>query len=142
MTREESGRRTGRKYGATNGRRAVESGQLAKAVSPEVCAANGRIQGKRNAESGHMRRIQEIGASLGGKAMSNWLVESGHIFRITTPETRRKGGVTQCHIRWHVARNKPNPKKCELCRRDLENANKLSAANEPPATQSQGSGKQ
>jgi len=138
MTRQESGRRTGRKYGAINGRRAVESGQLAKAVSPEVCAANGRIQGKRNAESGHMQRIQEIGCALGGKARSKALVESGHIFKITTFETRSKGGVAVNHIRWHVARNKPNPKKCELCRRDLENANKLSAVNEPPVQTDKG----
>jgi hypothetical protein len=35
-----------------------------------ACSMGGKIQGKRNAESGHMVDIQKIGASLGGKRSS------------------------------------------------------------------------
>ena len=35
-----------------------------------ACSIGGKIQGKRNADSGHMANIQKIGASLGGKKSS------------------------------------------------------------------------
>lgn len=52
--------------------------------SRELCKIlGGKAAGKKNAESGHMKRI----AGLGGKAN----VESGHIYTIATEESRMKG---------------------------------------------------
>jgi len=131
----------GKKFGRANGNRAVESGQLAKAAQLAPVAENGRIQGKKNAESGHMQRIQEVGASLGGKAAA--AAHPNHIFEITTYETRAKGGVAGSHVNWHVNRGKPNPAKCELCRRELKEKlqQKLSAVN-VGAAEPQGSNQQ
>jgi hypothetical protein len=60
------------------------------------------------------------GNSKGGKVQGKINVETGFLDRIRTYEGSRRGGVRQCHERWHVARNKPNPRKCELCQQDLE----------------------
>lgn len=125
MTRQEAARMIGKKYGPASGKRAVESGQLARAGQLAPLAENGRIQGKRNAECGHIQRIQEIGASLGGKAAA--AAHPNHIFEITTYETRAKGGAAASHLRWHVKRSKPNPARCELCA--LELSKNISAVN-------------
>jgi hypothetical protein len=53
---------------------------------PDVLARVGAKQGKINAESGHMQRIQKIGCVLGGKivgpTLGRRMVESGHMDRI------------------------------------------------------------
>lgn len=56
----------------------------------------------------------------GGKVQGQANVESGFLDKIRTPEGQHLGGVRQCHNRWHVGRNKPNFKRCELCRAELE----------------------
>ena len=118
MTRKQlAAQKIGKKYGPINGRRAVESGQLAKAGLLAPLVENGTIQGEKNRESGHIQAIQKIGASLGGKVQS--AADPGHIFRITNYETRAAGGRAASHIHWHVRRNKPNP-RCELCADELE----------------------
>jgi hypothetical protein len=133
MNRHESGKLAGKTFGKQNGKRAVESGQLAKAWLLAPVRENGRIQGEKNRESGHMQKVQKIGASLGGKAAS--AANPNHIRQITTPDTRRMGALAQpiedkirggrasTHLRWHVNRGRQfyNPKKCELCREELQN---------------------
>lgn len=61
-------------------------------INPETrfedCAKGGKIAGRKNAESGHMREIQKIGASLGGKVAT--------------------------HNKWHVNRGITND-NCNLC---------------------------
>jgi hypothetical protein len=37
----------------------------------EMCRINGTLQGRKNVESGHLARIQKLGASLGGKITGN-----------------------------------------------------------------------
>jgi hypothetical protein len=74
--------------------------------------------GLRNAQTGHIQRIQKIGCSLGGQAIADANMKSGRWSRI------RKlglsiGGKTQTHLRWHVARDIFQP-NCELCRNQLE----------------------
>jgi hypothetical protein len=139
MTRQESGRRAGRKYGKQNGKRAVESGQLAEAgklVSPDHIQELGLVQGKLNRESGHIQRIQKLACSLGGKAQS--AADPGHIFRITNFSTRSKGGKVQTHQRWHTARgiNKPT---CELCVKEIEERKaRFAAVIEPPVQMEKG----
>ena len=71
-------------------------------VTPTSLRNGGLAQGKRNAENGHMQRIQKLGASAGGT----------------------KGGPAATHLRWHLLRNKPNPDKCELCAEELRNETK------------------
>ena len=46
----------------------ARAGGLASAQMPGHMSKMAEIQGKANAESGHMQRIQKIGCSLGGKA--------------------------------------------------------------------------
>jgi hypothetical protein len=46
----------------------------------------GRIGGRQAVESGQIL------------ALGRWGVESGHIKRMSTPETRRKGGLIACHL--------------------------------------------
>ena len=86
----------------------------------------GITQGNRNRESGW---IQTIGRRQGKKN-----AESGHVLKIRTPESTRKGGLATpvehkitiglrgLHNRWHVARGISNPKKCVLCAKELEHA--------------------
>jgi hypothetical protein len=76
-------------------------------VTPTSLRNGGLAQGKRNAQNGHMQRIQKLGASLGGT----------------------KGGPAATHLRWHLLRNKPNPDKCELCAEELRNETKKQFGN-------------
>jgi len=46
----------------------AKTGGIAAAKIPGLMSSIAAIQGKANTESGHMRRIQKIGCSLGGKA--------------------------------------------------------------------------
>jgi hypothetical protein len=117
VARQEVARKIGKLYGSSNGKRAVESGQLAKAGKLAPVAENGRVQGAKNAETGHIQRIQKMGASPGGRAAA--------------------------HLVWHVRRNRPNYERCSLCWEELEEKleHKLSAVN-PPAAQPQGSNQQ
>jgi nitrogen fixation protein len=61
----------GLRYGHQNGLNSVASGHLKRISNlPQTIEArkkNGLIQGRRNADTGHMKSIQKIGASLGGK---------------------------------------------------------------------------
>lgn len=43
-------------------------------------------------------------------------VENGHFKRITSRETCAKGGSKSCHVHWHVKRNITNP-VCPLCKK-------------------------
>ena len=78
----------------------ARSGGLAMArAHPDVLARVGAKQGKINAESGHMQRIQKIGCSLGGQkvghALGRKMADSGQLAKIA-----RMGGFvvsTQRH---------------------------------------------
>jgi hypothetical protein len=90
----------------------------------------GITQGKRNRESGW---IQTIGRRQGRKN-----AKSGHIHKIRTPESTRKGGLATpidrkitmglrgLHNRWHVERGISNPKKCAICAKELEHEKNIS----------------
>ena len=52
------------------------------------------------------------------RALGKRNVESGWLEKIKTREGSIRGALKACHIRWHVLRCKPNPKKCELCRNE------------------------
>jgi len=54
------------------------------------------------------------GGRLGGRttADSGKLATVG--LGIKTPESLVKGGRAACHLKWHVKRNRPNP-RCEFC---------------------------
>jgi len=110
----ERNRRNGRK----GGRKAVESGQLARARElPQYkigCKKGGRTQGpingRRMVESGqlaslrtpeHQRKAGRVGGSISGPINGRKNVESG-----TLAKAR--------HFRWHVERNRPNP-RCMYC---------------------------
>jgi len=48
-------------------------------------------------------------------------VASGFLDRIRTREGSQRGAIRSLHLRWHVLRNKPNP-RCELCIELIERA--------------------
>jgi hypothetical protein len=80
--------------GRAAGRIAADKvGFLDSIRTPETCSQGGKIGGRKVAESG---RLSTIG--LG----------------IRTAESEAKGGRACCHLRWHVRRNRPNP-RCEFC---------------------------
>jgi hypothetical protein len=83
---------SGPSNGRIQGRKNIESGHIQKL---------GLAQGFKNAQSGHMKRIQKLGASLSGQIAA----KSGRLAVIN---------VTARHIRWHVNRNRPNP-RCSFC---------------------------
>lgn len=63
-----------------------------------ACSIGGQIQGKRNAESGHMVNIQKIGSSIGGKKSSEICREkrvNAFFDPVLRNEIARKGGQTQ-----------------------------------------------
>jgi hypothetical protein len=70
--------------GHKQGRLNAENGWLESIRTPE----HQRAAGLKNAESGHIQKIQKAAAHLGGRK--------------------------QCHLRWHVARDRFNP-NCVLC---------------------------
>jgi hypothetical protein len=56
----------------------------------------------------------------GGKVQGKANAASGFLDSIRTQAGSRRGGVKQNHLRWHIARGKPNPRRCELCQQELE----------------------
>jgi hypothetical protein len=52
--------------------------------------------------------------------LGNQHVASGFLASIRSEERSRRGGIACAHLRWHVARHKPNPAKCELCAKELQ----------------------
>jgi len=87
--------------GVTQEKRAeyAKAGGLAAANIPGLMSRMAAIQGKANAESGHMQRIQKIGCSLGGQkvghALGRKMADSGQLAKIA-----RMGGFvvsTQRH---------------------------------------------
>lgn len=79
--------------GVTKENRVVyaRAGGQATAEMPGHMSRMAAVQGKRNADSGHMQRIQKIGASLGGKIngpkLGRMMAESGQLL-----ELARMGG--------------------------------------------------
>jgi hypothetical protein len=73
----------------------ARAGGNATAQTPGHMSRMAAVQGKRNADSGHMQRIQKIGASLGGKIngpiIGRRMVENGHLDRI-----KGMGGKVTC----------------------------------------------
>ena len=71
------------------------AGGKAAAKIPGLMSQRGKVQGKRNADSGHMREIQKIGCVLGGKItgpkLGRMMVESGQLDRI-----KGMGGKVTC----------------------------------------------
>ena len=82
------------------GRLAVTSGHLASIRSYESSSrggkTQGKIQGKANVESGHLARIQRLGAVAGARRV----VELGLGVKLG------KSGMGNC-FRWNIRRNKP-----------------------------------
>ena len=70
----------------------------------------GRIQGRKNIESGLLARICKDGGRVQGKKNA----ESGHFASITTQESLVKGSKAGNHTRWHINRGIINP-DCPLC---------------------------
>jgi hypothetical protein len=64
----------------------ARAGGLATAQMPGHMSSMAAIQGGRNAASGHMQRVQKLGASAGGKIVGpivgRRMVENGHMDRI------------------------------------------------------------
>jgi hypothetical protein len=54
------------------------------------------------------------------EALGNQNVASGFLESIRSVESSRRGGVACTHLRWHIARHRWNPDKCELCYEELE----------------------
>lgn len=73
----------------------ARAGGLATARTPGHMTRMASIQGRINADPGHMRRIQKIGASLGGKVagsiVGRMMVESGQLDSI-----KSMGGLAVC----------------------------------------------
>lgn len=67
-------------------------------LHPNLLSENGKVQGTKNVESGHMARIQKVGCVLGGKVsgpiLGRKMVESGHLDRI-----KKLGGKAVCEKR-------------------------------------------
>ena len=73
----------------------ARAGGVATAQMPGHMSRMAAVQGRINAESGHMQRIQKIGCSLGGKIngpiIGRRMVENGHMDRI-----KGMGGKATC----------------------------------------------
>jgi hypothetical protein len=76
-----------RKLGCRN----VRNGHL-KRIQKIGASLGGAVQGPINARSGHMRRVQRIGASLGGKTTGPSPANIARLKAITTPESLKLGG--------------------------------------------------
>lgn len=97
----------------------AQSGHLDRIRTIDVCVKGGKAAGKKAVENGHLKHASAIAgqknkesgwaAELGRRA-----VESGQLRKVTTPESRAKGGRSGNHARWHVNRTVINP-DCGLC---------------------------
>jgi len=101
-----------RKGGHLQGQAAVESGQLAEARSirtPEEHREFSRRGGLANVESGHIAAVGRAHGKIQGRKN----VESGLLEKIR-PAAGRKGGPIAMHNRWHVKRGIISS-TCKLC---------------------------
>jgi hypothetical protein len=74
------------KGGKVAGKKAVESGQLAKAarlgglaLTKEQCSKGGKLGGRKNVESGHMKRMQKIAHIASRKAILQYDMDGNFI---------------------------------------------------------------
>jgi hypothetical protein len=67
-----------RNNGRIQGRKNVESGQLDRIRDIEKC----REVGKRNVKSGHLKRISSLGGKVGGKTQGRKNAESGFLKKL------------------------------------------------------------
>lgn len=81
----------------------ARAGGIAAAKIPGLMSRMAAVQGKANAESGHIQNIQKIGCSLGGKIygpiLGRRMVESGHMARIC-----KMGGAVVSNLR-HIKKD-------------------------------------
>jgi len=95
------------------------------AAIPGHMAEAGRIGGKIGGKIGgrktadlqigvHDPKVRETATSIGGSVQGAANVVSGHLDNIRTWEVCSLGGKTAGHRRYHVARNRFNP-KCDFC---------------------------
>ena len=89
--------------GPIQGRKNVESGQLRRVCTSEVCAKGGRVGGRSRSEA-RLVALRNRGF-IQGRAS----VESGLLQRISA-----EGGRAAGHVRWHIKRNLINP-DCSYC---------------------------
>jgi hypothetical protein len=89
-------------------------------INPAI-AELGRVQGRKNSESGHMAAIQKLGRSLGGAAgcatnhaKKNEFGKSIHAIKMGSIGGK-KGGIASNHLRWHVKRGLTSS-DCPLCK--------------------------
>jgi hypothetical protein len=95
-TRQEAARQMGRKWGTIAGRanRELQRGIFAPNFDRSAAASvGGKIGGKTAVERGTLHPLTLEDASAGGKI----------------------GGIAATHIRWHVQRQRYQP-RCPLCR--------------------------
>jgi hypothetical protein len=101
-----------------NGRKAVESGRWARIKelpqTKAAQAANGRTQGRKNVESGQLASVAAQGGRIGGRISGRKSVESGRLASYRTPEHQANASRKGTHIWLHVNRNRPNP-RCQFC---------------------------
>jgi hypothetical protein len=83
--------------GKIAGRKAVESGQLARIRTRDSCSRGGKTQGERMVKSGHLARIR-----------SRMMLGTAY------KESRVWSMAKALHTRWHVNRGVVNP-QCPLC---------------------------
>ena len=104
-------------------------GHMARAATAAGCAnvksghiaALGRLTAKLQIGI-HDPKVRETAASMGGLVQGSANVVSGHLDNIRTREVCSLGGKTAGHRRYHVARNRFNP-KCDFCTGLLEDKN-------------------
>ena len=103
----------GRVSGAIQGRKNVESGQLASLRTQEHQAAGGRISGRNNANNGHLASLRtpehqraagRLGGIVGGRIAGRMAAESGQLAsarKAISPNGRRSTSRHMLCSRWH-----------------------------------------
>jgi hypothetical protein len=117
--------KAGRKGGLIGGKTTASiSGHMAKAGSIGG-KIGGKLGGRKTADlqiGVHDPKVREEATRLGGEAQGRANVLSGHLDNIRTREVCSLGGKVAGHRRYHVTRNRFNP-KCDLCTGLLEDKN-------------------
>lgn len=120
--------RAGRAQGLKNARVPGFLSRIGRLGSREDKVRAGRLGGKVAVESGRLALLRttehqiEAGKAAGALAVRSGQIqelvrrnaENGHLERITTRESCSKGGQMTNHLRWHVKRDRVNP-RCLLC---------------------------
>jgi hypothetical protein len=115
----------GRKGGLIGGKTtAAIPGHMARAggIGGKI---GGKLGGRKTADlqiGVHDPKVREIATSMGGLVQGQANVASGHLEKIRTREVCSLGGKVAGHRRYHVARNRFNP-KCDFCTGVLEDKN-------------------